>query len=159
MRRALELDDGNVEAWRVLGRTAHTLGYAEEALNAYTEALLRDADDTWSLNNLGLVLIENDLFDEAVGPLARAVSLDDGNALFRNNLGIALERTGHPDQAADAYEEALALDGAYDKAAVNLARVEPLAGGDAENAPLDLETIAASWRAKPAEEEVASTAK
>ncbi len=157
VRRAIELDGENVQAWRVLGRTAHTLGYAEEAIDAYTEALSHDDDDTWSLNNLGLVLIESGRFEEALGPLARAVSLDDSAALFRNNLGIALERTGHPGQAAEAFARAVALDGAYEKAAVNLARVEPFAAEDAGNAPVDLEAIAASWRAKHVEAEVAST--
>src|SRR5690606_502614 len=47
--------------------------------------------------------------------------------VFHNNLGIALEQAGQYASARSAFEAALAADSTYGKAAVNLARVTPLA--------------------------------
>jgi Flp pilus assembly protein TadD len=97
-------------------------------------------------HNLGLILIQQGRFQEALGPLARATRLDKGKAVaaFHNNLGIALERTGHYTAAADAYRAALGVDETYGKASVNLARVvertdDPAAG------VIDLSAIADSF--------------
>ena len=146
IRSALESEPDNIDAWRVLGRTAHTIGVREEAIYAYEEVLARNSDDAWTLNNLGLILIEQGSFAEAIGPLARAVALEEGVALFQNNLGMALENTGHLVQAAEAYGRAMELDESYGKAAINLARVEPLADGDVET-PIDLAAVADAWTA------------
>jgi Flp pilus assembly protein TadD len=65
-------------------------------------------------------------------------------AQFHNNLGLALERTGHVVQAADAYRAALAIDSTYQKASVNLARVEAVKQ-DSSVAPVDLGALARSF--------------
>ena len=74
-----------------------------------------------------LLLIGAGRYDDALGPLARAVQLDEhGVPAFENNLGIALERTGHLGLAAEAYRHALQSDSTYAKAQVSLARVSQL---------------------------------
>lgn len=125
IRRAVALDSASGDAYRVLGRVHATLGNVDDALVAYRTALTLDADDVWSMNNMGLVLIHAGRYEQALGPLARAVQIDEqGIPQFRNNLGIALERTGRYVKAEALYREALALDGGYVKASVSLARVQ-----------------------------------
>ncbi|HJU89972.1 MAG TPA: tetratricopeptide repeat protein, partial [Gemmatimonadaceae bacterium] len=90
----------------------------------YQTALAIDPDDTWSMNNMGLVLIRAGRYDEALLPLSRAVQLDESDTpQFLNNLGIALERTGRYAQAEKQYRKALESDSNYTKASVSLARV------------------------------------
>ena len=124
LAKAIEVDPGSSDAFRVLGRTEMLLGNANAALEAYRSALAIDAEDTWSMNNMGLILIQQGRFDEALRPLARATQLAEGVAVFQNNLGIALERTGHYAAAAEAYKATLAADSGYSKAEASLARVE-----------------------------------
>lgn len=128
VRAALAVDSGSVDAWRVLGRVEGRIGHLDDALTAYHTALSLDPQDTWSMNNMGLLLIGAGRYEEALGPLARAVQLDEhGVPAFENNLGIALERTGHATLAAEAYRKALESDSTYARAQVSLARVSQLA--------------------------------
>jgi len=141
---ALELDPASAEARRVQARIFHRQGNTDEAVAAYETILRDDRDDAWALNNLGLLLIEQERFDEALAPLARAASLRDA-ACIRNNLGIALERTGHYLAAAAAYEGVLELDAAHAKADASLGRVGGLAEDPARDT-LDLQALAAGYR-------------
>jgi predicted Zn-dependent protease len=119
----LAADSTSGEAWRVLGRVQSGLGHREEALAAYRAAIALDTADAWSMNNMGLLLIGEGQYADAVGPLARASQLGSGVSVFHNNLGIALERSGHMTAAATAYQDALNTDSTYTKARVSLARV------------------------------------
>jgi Tfp pilus assembly protein PilF len=125
IRQAVALDSTNGDAYRVLGRVHGALGHTDDAVAAYRTALALDPDDTWSMNNMGFALVQAGRYEEALGPLARAVQIDEhGVPQFRNNLGLALERTGRFARAESLYREALSLDSGYTKAAVSLARVE-----------------------------------
>ena len=124
IRQALGLDSASGDGWRVLGRVHGELGNVEDAVSAYQSALAIDPDDTWAMNNMGLVLIRAGRYDEALLPLARAVQIDESSTpQFLNNLGIALERTGRYAQAEKQYRKALESDGGYAKATVSLSRV------------------------------------
>ena len=122
-KQALELNPSSGSALRVAGRAYAELGEANGAIEAYRQALVVDAGDAWSMNNLGLILIQQERFAEALPPLARAVELRGDVAVIHNNLGIALERSGYPAMAATVYGETLGIDSSYAKAEVNLARV------------------------------------
>jgi Flp pilus assembly protein TadD len=102
------------------------LGNVEPAIGAYRKAIALDARDVWAMNNLGLILIEQGRFAEALGPLSLATELRTDVPVFQNNLGMALERTGHYTAAASAYRAAVTADSSYSRAAVSLARVEQL---------------------------------
>jgi len=138
---ALEIDPESNVAYRLQGRAYHQLGLLEEAIGAYRQAILMDNRDAWSMNNLGLIYIEEELFADALPPLARAVELRDDIAIFQNNLGMALERTGHYRSAGQAYTAATDLDGAYEKASLNLGRIESVVYEPAVE-PIDLESLA-----------------
>ncbi|MFQ5890223.1 MAG: tetratricopeptide repeat protein [Gemmatimonadota bacterium] len=140
---ALELDPGSAEAWRVAGNVRSDLGQVDGATEAYRRAILLDEMDAWAMNNLGLLLIRQRRFEEALGPLARASELRGEIGVFWNNLGVALERTGHLAGAADAYRAALRADGSHERASVSLARVEAR-GFDSEES-VDLSALARAF--------------
>jgi predicted Zn-dependent protease len=133
------------EGLRLLGRARHELGRVDGAVEAYQRALAADDRDVWSMNNLGLIYIEQDRSKEAIPPLARAVQLRSTSPVFQNNLGIALERSGYPLAAAKAYEAAIAVDSTYKKAAVSLARITG-SGQEPEAEPIDLEVLAQEFQ-------------
>lgn len=126
LEQACELVPESVDAQRVRGRALHSLDRREEAVDAYAAALAIDENDAWSLNNTGLILIEQEEFEAARTPLERACAVNGAVAMFWNNLGVALERCGDLVAARKAYAEAIALDPEHEKAAVSLARVEAL---------------------------------
>jgi Flp pilus assembly protein TadD len=100
-----------------------------------------DDRDGWSLNNLGVLYIEQGLPGDAIGALARAVDLQPDVAVFHNNLGMALERWGYFAAAQDQYRLAVERDPGHEKAAANLRRLE--GRGDKEGLPpLDLPALA-----------------
>jgi Tfp pilus assembly protein PilF len=140
----LELDPESNVGLRLRARAYHELGRPDEAIDSYRQAILADDSDAWSMNNMGFILVQQDRFDEALPPLARAVELRDDVALFQNNLGIALERTGYFRAAEATYRSALALEDAYEKAQVNLARVEVLEE-PADLEPVDLGVLAQNF--------------
>jgi Flp pilus assembly protein TadD len=144
---ALEIDPASSEALRIKGRALHESGDLDGAILAYRAALAADERDSWAMNNLGLIYLQQGRAEEALGPLARAVELRGNAPVFHNNLGIALERTGHAAAARKAFEAALAVDSTYGKAAVSLARVTAMTdtvSGDA----VDLPALAATFKAQ-----------
>ena len=100
---ATDLAPRSSAAWRTLARAQAESGDCSSALASYEEALLVDPEDVWALNNMGYLLIEHGRFEDAIGPLALAVTLDGANALFRKNLLVALERSGRDMREIDAF--------------------------------------------------------
>lgn len=138
---ALAIDPESNDGHRLQGRAFHELGRNEEAIAAYRRAIQIDGEDAWSMNNLSLILIERNECEAALPALARAVELRDDVAIFQNNLGMALERTGRIRAAEDAYRIATVLDGSYEHAAMNLARVAEVLEDPAVE-PVDLAAVA-----------------
>ena len=134
------------EGLRLLGRARYEAGDVDGAIGAYHQALSIDERDVWSMNNLGLIYIQQDRSAEALPPLARAVELRGNSPVFQNNLGTALERSGYPTAAAQAYEAAIAVDSTYAKASVGLARVTS-GGQKAETTPVDLAALSSQFQA------------
>lgn len=139
--RALDIDPESNVAYRLQGRAFHNLGWMDDAVNAYRTAIVIDSADAWSMNNLALVKLEQERYEEALSVLARTIELRDDVAIFFNNLGMALEHTGHVRDAQNAYASAVELDDAYTKASTNLARVEGIEQ-DADVLSVDFEALA-----------------
>ena len=116
--------DSSSQVLRLKGRAFDELDLVDEAADAYLAAIARDDTDVWALNNLGYLYIRVGRETAAIGPLALAAELAPGSAMFQNNLGVALERAGYAGTAAEAFRAALAADSTYEKARVNLERVE-----------------------------------
>ncbi len=64
--KALTLDSASVDIFRLQGRAFHNMGQHPEAIAAYKQALLFDGSDAWSMNNLALIYIEEEQFDQAL---------------------------------------------------------------------------------------------
>ena len=144
---ALSLAPRDFGAGRVQARIHHRQGRLDDAEAAYRDVLRSSGDDAWALNNLGLILIEQERFDEALAPLAKASELAEA-ACIRNNLGVALERTGYYAAAALAYEAALEIDSDHTRAEASLARVTGLPE-DPALAPVDLAELADGFDVDP----------
>jgi tetratricopeptide (TPR) repeat protein len=142
LTKASMVDPESSEVFRLLGRTYTAKGDTDEAIAAYQAAIEVNDADVWSMNNLGLLLIQARRADEAVPLLAKAVELRTDVAEFHNNLGMALEHTGRFTAAAKEYAEALAANAGYAKAKNNLARVQAIKSGPEE--PFDLAQAAKS---------------
>jgi Flp pilus assembly protein TadD len=145
------LDPENGATYRLLGRTLHQQGNPSEAADAYREAILIDESDAWAMNNLALVLLEEGQHRHAAETLAQATVLRPTQALFLNNLGMALEQAREFASARDAYAKAVAVKADYERAALNLARLD--ATDLIEMGPVVVEDLAArfleeleSWR-------------
>lgn len=140
VERAIGIDPTAADGHRVMGLVRDEMGEIDAAIEAFQVALRLDEGDAWSANNLGLVYLRAGRFGEALPPLARAVQLRDDIPVFQNNLGIVLERSGYFAAAAETFGRAMALDEGYEKARVNLERVQ--GRDDTALVPLDLEAIA-----------------
>jgi tetratricopeptide (TPR) repeat protein len=124
LMRAGDLEPNSNEVYRLMGRAFHATGKTDDAADAYRRAIELDDKDAWSMNNLGLLFLETQRADEAVTLLTKAVELKKDVPAFHNNLGMALEHAGRFGAAAVAYNDALAADPGYEKAKLNLARVD-----------------------------------
>jgi len=144
---AMALDPSFGATYRLNGRALHELGRLAEAEDAYREAIRIDNRDAWAMNNLGVVLMDEEFFDLAVAPLARATEIMNEQAPFFNNLGMALEHTNQFREAETAYARAVEIDAGYEKAVANLERV----GAVEENPELgevDLNAMARDFEAE-----------
>ena len=137
LMHAGDIDPTSNEVHRLMGRAYHVKGQTEDAVTAYRRAIELDDKDAWSMNNLGLLLVETKRAEEALPLLAKAVELKKDVPAFHNNLGMALEHTGRFGAAATAYTGALTADPTYEKAKQNLTRVEAVKKDFEE--PFDIE--------------------
>lgn len=139
VRKAVDAAPRSADALRVAGNVADESGDAETAIRRYRQALAVDGSDAWSANNLGLLLVRQSRFDEALGPLARAVEIRPDVGVFRNNLGVALERTGHLAEAREQYGSA--ADAGHGKAEASLARLEGVPADETVE-PVEIDDLA-----------------
>jgi tetratricopeptide (TPR) repeat protein len=142
--QALELDPRSNAAYRLRGRAYYQMGQPQWAIDMYRKAIQIDDQDAWSMNNMALIFIEQELFYDALPPLARATELRGDVPVFHNNLGMALEHTGHYRAAEEAYAAAVALNDSYGKAVDNLARIEEVEENPGSE-PVDFAALAQSF--------------
>jgi len=121
--KGLAIDSSSADGWRLMARAQAAAGDDEGAMTTYRTLLVRDDSDVWGLNNLGVLLLDRGAFEEAMGPLSRAVQVRPTSPLFRNNLGMALERSGHMVAALRQYEEGVRHDSSFAKAVRNATRL------------------------------------
>lgn len=116
--------DASGERERLLGRAYENMGQTQKAVEAYRQAISRNRQDAWAMNNLGLIYIHDGRYQKALPPLARAQELRNDIPVIQNNLGLALEKSGYQSAARTCYAKAVGLDSTYDKAAENRDRLQ-----------------------------------
>jgi len=99
------LDSASNEGYRLLGRVKRELGDSTGAIEAFQQAIVLDERDAWSMNNLAKVYIGQGRYEDALGPLARAIEIDSTVAAFHTNFGRALEHTADRSRLAEAFVE------------------------------------------------------
>lgn len=143
MDEALKLKPVLSGAERLKGRAYHQLGDHEKAIAMYRLAVNKNSSDGWALNNLALVHIEQQQYDDALPLLAKAVEILDDVPFVFNNLGTVLERKGYFEEAEEAFTAALKINPSYKKAEVNKERVAGKTNLE-ENQVIDLSALATS---------------
>ena len=76
----------------------------------------KQPDNPSAQNDLGVALVQEGRFEEAVAHYREALRLRPGFAEAENNLGIALVQTGRAAEALPHYEQALRLEPGYAEA-------------------------------------------
>jgi tetratricopeptide (TPR) repeat protein len=140
------IDSISPDGGRLKARAQSESGDITGATVTYKDLLIRDSSDAWTLNNFGVMLMDHNCFQDALGPLARAVQLRPTAPLFLNNLGMALERTGFPITALGLYEEAVRNDSTFKKAVRNVERLKPTITDTTVVEPVSVPEIAERFR-------------
>src|SRR5216117_2536707 len=119
--------DFSAQDWYDLGLELEVAAPAE-ARDAYRRALELDAHHADAHVNLGRLLHEQGLVEEAERHYRLALRETPEHATAAFNLGIALEDMDRPADAIDAYRTALTIDARLADAHFNLARLYEKAG-------------------------------
>lgn len=122
--KAIASDSANAEAHLVRGRVMQSIGNSEEAISSYRRAIQLDQHNPFAYNNLALIYIQDGTYSEAIPLLEKGIQQKNDVVFFHNNLGIAYEGTGDLFKAEESFQEALNINPGYEKALVNLERVQ-----------------------------------
>jgi tetratricopeptide (TPR) repeat protein len=95
----LEIDPTNAGAEYVLGELAREAGQMPEAVEHFTRATRLDAAFGDAFLGLGIALIAERKYSDAIPPLETAVKLQPGNPAGHYNLAIAYGREGRKEDA------------------------------------------------------------
>lgn len=101
-RRAIELAEQ--------ARHAERRGRYEEATRLYAESLSFDGNLFVSLNNLGVLLMHQQNYLDAVQYLTRAADVEPRDPRPVTNIALCWQRTGHDADAIRYFNQALARD-------------------------------------------------
>jgi len=113
LKKTIQRDPKNYQAWFDLGFVYNRLRRAEDSIHAYRQSVAAKPDVFESNLNLGLMLArsnspEAERFLRAAAKLKPTDHVEEGQARAWLSLGHLLEKT-KPDDALDAYQEAAAL--------------------------------------------------
>lgn len=120
-RALLELDDGNANALHFLGVLLWRRDNDASALALIQRAIALDPMVPAWHNNLGNVLLAQDLHEEAASAYGRCAELDPDNLEVQNNLGLLLQKLGRPREAEASLLKAIAKNPRFAGAHTNLA--------------------------------------
>jgi len=95
------------------GKLWEWLKKPEFAERAYRSCVSRIPMHSRARNELGLLLMAREQYDEAIACLGSAIQGDPGNAVYHNNLGIALRNVGEFEDAFDRFQKAWQLDSTH----------------------------------------------
>jgi len=108
-RRALELDEGRIDARTNLATTLSVLGDLDGAIREFQEVLRRRPGSAQAHTNLGLVHMAKGRADLAIDSYRNALSANPDDAEAHNDLGVALAMTGRREEAIAELSAAVRL--------------------------------------------------
>ena len=120
--RHVREDERSADHWFELGCELEESS-AQEAIEAYEQALRLDPDHTDAHVNLGRLLHEDGAPAAAEHHYRAALEVDAAHETATFNLGVALEDLGHLNEAIEMYKHALTLDPDNADAHYNLAGI------------------------------------
>jgi len=109
--------------WFYLGAACHGQKKYREALDAFTQAASKDAEnvDIWNAIASTLSLLKR--YPEALKAAQQALALSPGSAQCLSNVGIACEQLDQLEQSLDFYQQTLQVDPMQTNALINLGTV------------------------------------
>jgi protein O-mannosyl-transferase len=121
--KALEINNGYVEAHNNLGFAYFQKGQLDDAIVQYRKALEIDPNYAYADYNLGLALAHKGQMDAAMDLYQKALAINPRYADACNNLGSIFSQKGRVDKAIALYRKALEIDADDVAARVNLGNV------------------------------------
>lgn len=118
--KSLQVKTGNVVAGRKQSLALTQKWPKKDIIGRYLDALEWSPKSPLLYNDLGVLLMEENIVEAALFCFNKAVILDPGNANAHNNLGVALAKRGFHSKAARHYRKALRLKPDYAEAHNNL---------------------------------------
>ncbi len=143
LRRVVELDPENAQAWKLLGDVHYRLHDLEQALRDLQRAAELAPDSAEIYYSLSFIYGEMGLTEEAAEAMEKAVSLnpslDEPQEVFAiEEASLAAAEGGDPLKTRLELAEAYLSKGLYDDAARELAAAEPFASSDEERKRLEI---------------------
>ena len=102
------------------GASLDTLGFHDEAINCYVQALKINPNDAEAHNNLAIAYQAQGKLDEAIREYREALKINPNYAGAHYNLAVAYQAQGKLDEAIREYREALKINPNYANAHYNL---------------------------------------
>jgi tetratricopeptide (TPR) repeat protein len=106
-RHALEVTEGNYQAYNHLGRALNESGRHEEAIGQYREAIRIAPTYMPAYNNMGIARMDQGRLDEAMDSFDRALALKPGDSHVLFGRAEVFARKGLWVQAAEQYRIAI----------------------------------------------------
>lgn len=110
LRRAVELEPANADAWYDLGVSLRESGMLADAAAAFRRAAELDPQGVDAWVNLASTYAAADRLADAEAALEQAAIRDPGDVDVLFQLGLCRTGLGHFDDALEAYDRALVLD-------------------------------------------------
>jgi tetratricopeptide (TPR) repeat protein len=104
LQAELEIDPANAGAEYVLGELARQAQDAPEAIKHFSKATEFDRNFADAYLGLGMALLAEKKYQEAVAPLEKAVKLQPENPAGHYSLATAYARTGRREDADKEFE-------------------------------------------------------
>lgn len=100
----------SASAWAVKGKICTALGRNDDAETCLARAVELDRRLAFGWSGMGEVLIQQELYQQALGYFQKAIALDSQVPAFWYQKGIGLFKLGHVRDAAKCFRRALKID-------------------------------------------------
>ena len=106
-KRGLDAQADSAKILRYIGEIYHLSGSQENAYQYYRMAVAANSEDVEAQISMGNILIEKDLYEQALGHFEKALKLDSGNYSATVGKANTLRKSGKNAEAIAILEEAV----------------------------------------------------